>query len=51
MFKFNPQLRVGHRYHGIEYEHVNILKIQNVENRQMGKVVQYRETIFNPSRD
>ena len=30
MFKFKPQLRVGNRYHGIKYEHVNTLKIQNV---------------------
>ena len=30
MFKFNPQLCVGHRYHGIEYENVNMLKIQNI---------------------
>ena len=22
MFKFNPQLRVGHIHHGIDYEHV-----------------------------
>ena len=32
MFKFNPQLRVGHRYHVIDYEHVNMLKIQGVWN-------------------
>jgi hypothetical protein len=30
MFKFNPQLCVGHRYHGSEYEHVNMLKIVKV---------------------
>ena len=29
-FQFNPQLRIGYRYHGIDYEHVNMLKIQNV---------------------
>ena len=27
---FNPLLRVGHMNHGIEYEHVNMLKIQSV---------------------
>ena len=32
MFKFNPQLRVGHMYHGIKYKHVNMLKIQSVWN-------------------
>ena len=36
MFKFNPQLRVGHMYHGIEYEHVNMLKIQSVWNLSDG---------------
>ena len=49
MFKFNPQLPVGRRYHGIDYEHVNMLKIQMFETRQMGKVVQDRENILNPS--
>ena len=32
MFKFNSQLYVACRYHGIEYENVNILTIQNVWN-------------------
>ena len=37
MFIFNPQLHVGHRYSGIEYEHVNMLEIQNVWNSSDGK--------------
>ena len=36
MFKFNPQLFVSHRYHGIEYEHVIMLKIQKFWNLSDG---------------
>ena len=36
VFKFNPQLHVGHIYSGIDYEHVNMLKIQNVWNLSDG---------------
>ena len=32
MFKFNPQLRVAHRYHGIKYENMNTLNIQKFFN-------------------
>ena len=36
MFKFNSQIRVGHMHHGIEYDHVNMLKIQSVWNLSDG---------------
>ena len=52
MFEFNPQIHVGPMDHGIEYEHMNMLKIQIVntvaklfEIRQMGKVIQHCENI------
>ena len=48
MFKFNPQLSDGPTYNGIDYEHVNILKIQMFETRQMAKVVQHCEKLKTP---
>ena len=36
-FKLNPYIRVGHKYHGIDFDHLNMLKVQNVYNSSDGK--------------
>ena len=47
-FKFNPYLPVGHRYHGIDYEYVNMLRIQNVWNSSDGKSSSTLRKYFKP---